>query len=179
MIYLFLADGFEELEAITIIDIIRRSNIEITTVSIGKELMVNSAHGVSIKADKLFENVDFSDAKGIILPGGALGTTNLENHEGLKKLILELNQDNKFIMAICAAPSVLGKYGVLNNKKATCYPGFESELKGANIQTDKVVVDGNLITSRGPGTAIDFALKIVEIFDSKATVSNLKDSMIL
>lgn len=179
MLYLFLADGFEEIEAITVIDVLRRAEISLTTVSISKDLMVTGAHKISIKADSLFDNLDFLNLKGIILPGGMPGTVNLENHEGLKKLILQTNDRGNLVTAICAAPSILGKCGILKNKEATCYPGFEKELINSKLSTNKVVVDRNIITSRGPGTAIDFSLKIVETLKGSEAVKSLKESMIL
>lgn len=181
MIYLFLADGFEEIEAFSVVDILRRADIEILTISISNTLIVTGAHNICVKADKLFSEIESKTdhLEAIILPGGMLGTLNLSNHEGLKKLILKMNDNNSFIMAICAAPSILGNYGILKNKKVTCYPGYENKLIDADVINDDVVVDGNIITSRSAGTAIDFSLKIVEVLKGKDKSDDLKVNMII
>ncbi len=178
MLYLFLADGFEEIEAITVIDILRRAEINITTISISKDLLVKGGHDIYIKADDIFENLDYSNILGIILPGGLQGTNNLSNHSKLKDLILNVNEKNDLIMAICAAPSILGKYGILANKKATSYPTFIDKLNGATVIDEAVVVDGNIITSQGAGTSMLFALKIVEIIKGKDVSNKLAKAMI-
>lgn len=179
MIYLFLANGFEEIEAITVVDILRRANLEIQTVSISDEIVVKGSHNIEIKADKTFNQIDSNNIKAIILPGGMPGATNLYNHLGLKQLLLKLNDSNTLIAAICAAPFVLGQFGILKGKKAICYPGFEDKLIDANVVNQNVVVDKNVITSKGPGTAIEFALKIVETLKDKNQVETLKSSMLL
>lgn len=179
MIYLFLADGFEEMEAITIVDILRRASLEIQTVSITDNLAVKSSHNVVIQADKTFNQIDTGNIQAAILPGGMPGATNLYNHSGLKQFILKLNDSKTLLAAICAAPFVLGQFGILRGKNAICYPGFESKLIEANITNQNVVADGNVITSKGPGTAIEFALKIVETLKDKKQVETLKSDMIL
>lgn len=159
---LFLANGFEEIEALATVDILRRAQIPVETISISKEKNVTGAHGISVVADKIFQEADFSGVEVLVLPGGMPGAKNLNEHEKLKRLITEFNSTGKLITAICAAPMVLGGLGLLNNKKATCYPGFETELIGATVTDENVEVDGNIITGKGPGLAFDFALQLVE-----------------
>ncbi|MCL2112180.1 MAG: DJ-1/PfpI family protein [Clostridiales bacterium] len=162
MVYVHLADGFEEIEALTIIDLLRRAAIETETVSITGQLPVVGAHGVKVIADILFEDAVYANCELIVLPGGMPGSTNLAAHEGLCEKILSFNNQGKRLAAICAAPLVLGRTGVLKGKKATCYPSFEEELDGAEVVDAPVVVDQNVITSRGPGTAMAFALRLIE-----------------
>ena len=157
-----LADGFEEIEAISIIDVLRRAGLNVVTVSVTGKLEVNGAHQIKVLADKLFESVDYSDVYMIVLPGGMPGASNLNAHEGLRQKIKTFFAEDKQLAAICAAPLVFGNLGILAGKQAVCYPGFESHLKGADILQVPVVESGNIITGRGPGVAIQFALKIVE-----------------
>ena len=172
-LFIFLATGFEEIEAVTTIDVIRRGELNIKTISVTGEKSVEGAHGISAVADELFENADFSDATMLILPGGMPGSSNLNNHIGLKKLLSDFHANNKPIAAICAAPFVLGNLGILDGKKATCYPGYENQLgKGIHIG-EPVVIDGNIITAKGPGFAIAFGLSIVEFFKGKAVADEV------
>ncbi|MDR0333612.1 MAG: DJ-1/PfpI family protein [Dysgonamonadaceae bacterium] len=158
----FLAQGFEEIEALSIIDILRRTGVEVTTVSITTYNMVRGAHNVKVDADEVFEYVDFSEMDMLVLPGGMPGAKNLNNSEDVRKWLKIFASEGKEIAAICAAPMVLGDLGLLEGKNATCYPGFEAELKGANVTGESVVVDGNITTGKGPGLAFDFALALVE-----------------
>lgn len=174
-----LADGFEEVEAISVIDILRRAEIQVETVSIMGKKEVVGAHHIAVLADSLFETVDYKDVDMIILPGGGPGTKKLGEHLGLQEQILKHAQAGKWIAAICAAPTVLGKLGLLAGKKATCYPGCESELRGAEVTKGSVVLDGKIITSRGIGTTFEFALKIVEIFQGIEKVAILKEQMVI
>ncbi len=160
-VYLFLANGFEEVEGLTVVDLLRRAGIDCQTVSTTGELTVTSSHKITIHADRLFEDGALTDADMLVLPGGMPGTLNLLAHEGLKALLCSYAAEGKYLAAICAAPSVLGAHGLLKGKKATCYPGFEEKLTGAACTKDNVVVDGNIITSRGLGTAIEFALALI------------------
>lgn len=162
MNYLFLASGFEEIESIVVIDILRRSNMEITIVSIEKQLEVTGSHHITIKTDVIFENVIFENIEWLILPGGMPGTTNLNKHEKLKKIIKGHYEKGGSIAAICAAPLILGDMNLLQGKSAICYPGYESHLKGALLSHEKVVDVGNIVTAKGAGVTIPFALKIVE-----------------
>lgn len=158
MNYIFLDNGFEEIEAITTIDLLRRADIPVTMVSVTGIEAVLGAHNIAVKADALFANVDFSDAEMLILPGGA---TRLREHSDLCDLLVGHNDNNKLIAAICAAPSVLGQLGILHGKQATCYPGFESYL-GDSFIDGLVVESKNIITAKGPGLSSDFAFCIIE-----------------
>lgn len=159
---LFLANGFEEIEALGTVDILRRAQIPVITVSITDDKVVTGAHNVPVTADAIFSETDFKDIEILVLPGGMPGAKHLNEHEGLKKLIAEYNSKGKQIGAICAAPMVLGGLGILDGKRATTYPGFEPELIGAKVTGENVVVDGNITTGRGPGLVFEFALRLVE-----------------
>lgn len=171
--YVFLAEGFEEIEAITPIDILRRADIEVITVSIMSKNEVCGAHGIKVMADILFEDADYSDNDLLMLPGGMPGTKNLDAHAGLKKLLHKQAEQGKTLAAICAAPSILGKLGLLEGKEAICYPSFESQLLGATLSTDKVVKSGNIITAMGAGVAVPFALKLVEVMKGQVLADKI------
>lgn len=175
---IFMADGCEEIEGLTVVDIVRRAGINITTISISDKKEVAGAHGITFLADAKKDEVDFSTLDGIVLPGGMPGTINLGADETVDKVIREFAAGGKLVAAICAAPSVLGQAGLLNGKHATSYPGFEPKLTGAVTSEDPVVQDGNVITSRGMGTAIAFALEIVSYFTDKKTADKLAESII-
>lgn len=175
---IFLAPGYEEVEMLTVVDMLRRAGIEINMVSITDTLEVTSSHNVTIKADQLFADADFDSASMLILPGGMPGTNNLLAYTPLTDKLVEFNNSGKFIAAVCAAPSVLGALGILNGKNATCYPGFEEKLTGASFQKKPVVRDGNVITSRGMGTCIDFAGEIITALDSKQKAEEIKKKII-
>ena len=174
----FLAEGFEEIEAISVIDVLRRAEVSVTTVSIGKEKEVKGAHNVPVVADKLFDEVDFSNYNMVVLPGGMPGAKHLKEHEGVKKQVETFAKD-KYVGAICAAPMVLGSMGLLKGKRATCYPGFEAELIEATITNEPVTVDGNIITGKGPAFAIQFGLQLVEILAGKATKDEVSNGLLL
>lgn len=176
---IYLAEGFEEIEAVTAADVLRRAGVEAAMISITGRREVKGAHGITITADELFENVDSFAADMLVLPGGMPGTRHLGEHEGLRRVILGFAERGKLIGAICAAPSVLGKLGLLDKRKAVCYPGFEEDLRGAVTGGGIVVRDGNFITSKGPGTAISFALTLVEILTDRKKAEELKDGMIV
>lgn len=161
-VYIFLANGFEEIEGLTVVDLLRRANIDITMVSVTGREFVTSSHQISIKADAMFEEIDFTDADMLVLPGGMPGTKNLLEHEGLDQLLINFHGKGKKLSAICAAPSVLGAKGLLYGKNVTCYPGYEDSLIGAVVQNTAVITDDNIITSKGMGTSIDFALSIIK-----------------
>lgn len=159
----FLADGFEEVEALAVVDLLRRAKVDIKMVSITGSLEVKSSHDIIIQADELFERMDFSDAEMLFLPGGLPGTTNLEAHEGLKSLLIQFHQAGKRLAAICAAPSIFGKLQFLEGKKAVSFPDFEQYLFGAEVLRERVITDGTITTSRGMGTAVDLGLELVRI----------------
>lgn len=174
-----LAKGFEEIEAITIIDVLRRAGLDVVTVSISDKNVVTGSHRIDVISDKLFSEVNYDNIDMIILPGGMPGSKNLDQHEGLKKQILNFHGSEKPLGAICAAPMVLGHLKVLEGKKAACYPGNEEELNGAEVLMQPVVVDGKIITGRGVGAALHFALKIVESLDSKEKADKLAKAMLV
>lgn len=171
--YLFFATGFEEVEALTVVDILRRGGVDCKTVSIMGDYEVTSSHKITVKADSLFETESFDDGDMLILPGGIPGTPNLESHKGLQALIRQYATDGKYLAAVCAAPTVYGHMGLLEGKAATCYPGMEDGLLGAEKKTDKVVVDGQFITSRGMGTCVDFGLALLKILTDEETARNI------
>ncbi len=176
-VYVFLATGFEEIEALTVVDILRRDKIEVITVSIEDEAYVTGSHQITVKADIPYAEADFEDIDMLILPGGP-GHIKLGEHEGLAERIKAFNLSRKRIAAICAAPSILGKLGVLIGKKAVCYPGYEDALQGAHVLRDEVVTDGNVTTSRGVGTAIPFALELVKLLDCETEAGAMKSKII-
>jgi len=178
-IFLFLADGFEEIEAIAPIDIFRRAEIDLTTVSIKNELAVTGAHGVTLLADALFSEVDFAENDLLFLPGGLPGTTHLDQHAGLKELIQKQAVEGRKIAAICAAPSILGKLGLLQNKEAICYPGFENLLIDATISDKKIVQSGTVYTAKAAGVSIQFALKLVEELKGKEIADKISNQIFL
>lgn len=159
--YIFLADGFEDIEGLAVVDLLRRAKVETKTVSIKETKEVQTSHGITLYTDILFGETDFSDADILVLPGGLKGTQNLQAYEPLIKMLQEFYKEEKKISAICAAPSIFGALGFLKGRKATSYPTFMEKLDGAILSTDRVVKDGHVITSRGMGTAIDFGLALI------------------
>lgn len=177
-IAIFFATGYEEIEGLTVVDICRRCKVDIDMVSVTEEKEVTGSHGISVKMDKLFSEVNFEEYDMLVLPGGMPGTRNLEAHEGLMAQVDAFFEAGKYIAAICAAPSVFGHRGLLQGKNACCYPGFESHLDGANVSTNPVEIAGNVITSRGMGTAIEFALAIVGVFCGHEKAEEMAKSII-
>jgi 4-methyl-5(b-hydroxyethyl)-thiazole monophosphate biosynthesis len=164
--FVFLTTGFEEIEAVATVDVLRRAGLNVKTVSLTGERRVAGSHGIPIEADLLFEETLFPAAELLVLPGG---TEAYNDHEALKKEIRAFYDSGRKVAAICASPMVLGQLGILRGRKATCYPSYEEYLEGAILHTDRaVVVDGNVITGKGPGLTIDFALQLVEILTGKA-----------
>lgn len=163
-VLVMLAEGFEEIEAVTPVDLLRRAGVDCKLVSITNTLQVKGAHSIVYQADELFDEKACSEADGIILPGGMPGTLNLQKHEGLQKALEQFYKQGKYICAICAAPMILGSMGMLSGKTATIYPGMENHLVNANVSQEVVCMDGSIITSRAPGTAFPFALELVKIF---------------
>ncbi len=176
MVYVLLADGFEEVETITPIDILRRADVDVTTVSIKDEYVVG-AHNITVKADKLISEIGKAeDMEFLILPGGA-GHELLDKSSEVHKLIEYAHSNDIYIGAICAAPSILGKKKLLKGKRAVCFPGFEKYLMGAEIQSDKVVVDGKIVTAKGAGAAAEFGFAICEILKGKDVADKLMATM--
>mgnify|MGYP000991269455 CR=1 FL=1 len=181
-VYEFLANGFEEVEALAPVDILRRGGVEVKMVSITGSNLVESSHGVVVKADLLFENItDFSDADLLMLPGGMPGSKNLNEHEGVRKALKEQFEKGKRVAAICAAPTVLASLGILKGKNAVCFPACEDDLlKGkAILKKDRAVVDGNIITSRSAGTAMDFSLAIISELLGKEVAGKISKEIVL
>ncbi len=177
MVYVFLADGFEEIEAIGTIDVLRRANIEVITVGVGSK-KVKGSHGIEVMADAAEDEISPDERlDAVMLPGGMPGTVNLDKSQKVHELIDYAYSSGKLCAAICAAPSVLGHSGILKGKTATCYPGFESELSGATLSDEYVVQSGNIITGRGPGVTVDFALKMVEYLLDEKTAENIRKGM--
>ena len=163
-ILVHLANGFEEMEALIPVDVWRRAGFDVKTVSISNKLEVTGAHDITVLADQLYGNTNYDEADMIFLPGGIPGATNIDEHAGLKSQILKYNDTGKVLGAICAAPLVLGHNNILKNKKATCFPGFEKELHGAEYTGASVQCDGNIITGKGAGVSFEFALEVVKMF---------------
>ena len=178
MVYLFLADGFEELEAIAPVDVLRRGGVEIKTVSVTDSLTVTGSHGITITADITANEVDLESAEGVILPGGIPGTPNLKASEKVWEALEKVNAKGGLVAAICAAPSVLGAFGYLKGRRATCYPGFEGELEGAEYVKEFAVTDGNIITGCGAGGAYQFAFEVLKYFKGEAATETLKKGML-
>lgn len=176
-VYEFLANGFEDVEALIPLDVLRRGGVEVKTVSVTGSEFVETAHGVTIKADILFEDADFSDADLLLLPGGMPGAANLNAHEGVKDSLVEQNAKGGLVAAICAAPMVLGGLGILEGKHATCYPGFEEALVGAICTGELCVVDGNVITGKGPAAAFPFAYRLLAMLTDEATADSVAEGM--
>lgn len=174
----FLAEGFEEIEGLTVVDILRRAGLPVTTISIAGQKELHGSHQIGVLADALYGEIDFSEYGGVVLPGGMPGTTNLGNHPGVMETVQSFAAEGKLVAAICAAPSVLGQAGLLKGKKAACYPGFEDKLDGAEVVFEDVAEDGNIITSRGMGTAIPFALRLAAYFTTEQKAKELAEGII-
>lgn len=176
MIYVTLADGFEEIEALAVVDVLRRAELDVQTVGIGGRI-VRGAHDIAVTADIGEDEVRDVVLEALVLPGGMPGTLNLEHSDTVQRLIDHAVERELPIGAICAAPSILGHKGLLNGRHATCFPGFESELVGAVLETDPVVKDGRFITARGAGVAVDFGLALVAELISPARAAQLRRTM--
>ncbi|MCR4695149.1 MAG: DJ-1/PfpI family protein [Pseudobutyrivibrio sp.] len=177
-VLVFFAEGHEEVEALTVVDLLRRAGIEVDMVSVTGNKRVPGSHGINTYCDQLVETADFDGADMLVLPGGMPGTLNLELCDKLMAGVGNFVESGKLVGAICAAPTVLGRAGYLQGKKATCYPGMEADLKGAIFSQDNVCHDGNIITSRGVGTAIDFALEIITTLVDESTAKNLAKGIV-
>ncbi len=173
--YLFLTTGFEEIEAVTTIDILRRADLNLITVSVEDNLEVKGAHGVVVKADTMLADNNYNDAQMLILPGGTL---RLGEFASLNDALVKQNEKGGWIAAICAAPSLLGKLGILKGKDATCYPSFEVNLDGANHVDRRTVVSQNVVTGKGPGCTKEFALKIVEVLLGQEKTNEVAEALI-
>lgn len=179
-VYIFLADGFEDIEGLTVVDLMRRAGIDIETVSIRESREITTSHGIEMKTDRVFKETDFSDADMLVLPGGMPGTKYLAGYKPLTDLLTDFNSKGKKIAAICAAPSVFSGLGFLKNRKATSYPSFMEIIAGDGAKTseDNVVVDGNITTSRGLGTAVDFALSLISQLENDEKAKEIAESVV-
>jgi len=178
MVYMFLADGFEEIEAITPLDILRRAGIAVTTVAITPESRtVTGARSIGVVADTHYSEANTSDARMLILPGGMPGTDNLNSSDWVKAQIKTAAAADTYIAAVCAAPLVLGSMGLLNSKRAVCFPGYEQELIGAILTDDQVVIDDNIITAKAAGTAAEFGFALVGVLKDTQTAEEIREKM--
>jgi len=178
--YVLLAEGFEEVEALTVVDLMRRAGIDVKLVSITDDVSVLSSHNVQIVADTLIADIASSPADMLVLPGGRKGVDNLKASDAVKSLITEYNDAGRYLAAVCAGPTVYGQMGLLEGRKATCYPGFENELLGAEWTGNdvKVACDGNFITGRSLGLSIDFALKLIEVLEGKDAADDVESKIV-
>lgn len=175
---MLFAEGFETVEALMVVDILRRGGVGVTMASINEDEVVRSSHGVEVGMDAVLGEVDALDYDAVILPGGMPGTLHLGESEAVKKTVLAMNEAGKIVAAICAAPGVLGKYGLLEGKKACSYPSHEENLTGAEVLRTPVVKDGNIITSRGLGTAAEFAFELLTVLDGVEKTEQIKEAIV-
>lgn len=176
-VYVFLAEGFEEVEALTPVDLLRRAGVSVELVSVMDDIAVTGSHNITIQADKMIQDIT-EEADMLVLPGGIPGTPNLRACKALEEMIITYNEQHKYLAAICAAPTIYGEMGLLKGKKAICYPSMEEGLKDAVVTVEPVVADDNFITSRGMGTGIDFGLKLVEILCGKNAADTLAEKIV-
>ena len=176
MVLLFLADGFEEIEALTPLDLLRRVGVEVITVGLGSR-EIHGAHGITVLADTDTDHMPASNPDMVILPGGMPGAANLDASSVVKETLAQAHQNGAYLAAICAAPMVLGHQGCLAGKRATCFPGFEEDLIGATALAQGVVRDGNVITARGMGVALDFGLALVAALKDEETAAALRKTV--
>lgn len=177
-IAVFFADGCEEIEGLTVVDMLRRAKMDVTGVSITGQKEIHGSHRITFLADALYEEVEMDAFDGVVLPGGMPGTTNLGAHKGVVSAIQTFAAQGKLVAAICAAPSVLGQNGILQGRRATCHPGWEDRLIGAVLSEETAVTDGNVITSRGMGTAVDFSLAIIQKLANEETLAQVKQGIV-
>ncbi len=174
----FLADGFEEIEGLTVVDILRRAGIAVETVSVMGRKQIKGAHDILVEADSLFEETDPAGADMLVLPGGMPGTLNLKAHQGLADLLAAFDRERKYIAAICAAPSIFSELGILKGRKACSYPSFEEGLDCAEVVREPAVTDGHVTTGRGMGTAIPFALRLTALLAGEEKAEEVRKSIV-
>ena len=175
---MMVANGYEEVEMLTVVDLLRRAGITCDIISVTGKKELTSSHRVTVVADLLYEDADFDSYDALVIPGGMPGTINLGAHEGVCEQLKKAYAGGKLIAAICAAPTVFGKLGLLESKKAICYPDMEDQLTGADVTYASAVRDGNIITSRGMGTAIDFGLAILAYYDGEEVAAALAKKIV-
>lgn len=179
-VYEFLANGFEDVEALAVVDILRRGGVEVKTVSISDDICVTSSHDVTVKADLLFDEIDdFCDADMLLLPGGMPGAAHLKDHTRLAAVLQKHHEGGKRIGAICAAPMVLGCLGILKGMQATCYPGFDKFLEGANYTAELVTIDRNITTAKGPAASFLYAFTLLRQLTSEEKAEEVKNGMLI
>ena len=176
-VYVFCADGFEEVEGLTAVDLLRRAGVSVTMVSIMGRTKITGARNISVNTDILIEDIK-EEADMLVLPGGMPGTLNLKEHEGLRNLIGEFDKKKKYLAAICAAPSILSELGILKGRKACAYPSFEEGLDCAQVVHEAAVTDGHVTTGRGMGAAIPFALKLTELLCGTEKANEIAESIV-
>lgn len=177
-VYEFIADGTEEIEALTVVDVLRRAGVEILTVSINDTEEVTMSHGVRMLCDTTIANADFSDADMLLLPGGMPGSTNLNDCAAVRDAVAGMAEQGKKIGAICAAPMVLGGLGLLQGKRATCYPGCEGNMPGAIYTQELYTIDGNIITGKGPAATLPYAYAVLEMLGKAKEAEALREGMV-
>lgn len=175
---MMVANGYEEIEMLTVVDVLRRAGMTCDIISVTGERKLTSSHQVTVEADLKYEEADFGSYDALVIPGGMPGTINLGEHGGVCEQLKKAHEAGKLIAAICAAPTVFGKLGLLEGKKAICYPGMEDQLTGAIVTCEPAVRDGNIITSRGMGTAIDFALTILAYYEGQEAAAEMAEKIV-
>lgn len=173
-----LAEGFEEIEALTVVDCLRRADIFVNVTGLTSSEFVNGAHDIKVAVDSDFDSICLSEYDILILPGGGMGTCNLSNDERIADALEYMRDSDKYLAAICAAPIVFGKYGILNGKKACCYPGFEEKLKGASVSFNPVEVDDKIITARAMGVSIGFSMEIIKALCGESAAIKVAESIL-
>lgn len=176
-VYAFLANGLEEVECLATADVLARAGVKVTLVAVGDKREVTGSHGFTIVADSTINEIDFKEADVLFLPGGMPGTKNLSECKTLCDALVEASEEGRRLAAVCAAPSILGGLGILKGKKATCYPGFEDALSGAEVVGEGVVTDGNVTTARGLGYSLDLGLELVKLLVDEKTASHIKTAI--
>lgn len=177
-VYVMLADGFEDIEALAVVDVLRRGGVDTVTVSVKNDKVVLSAHNIPVVSDVTLSQISVEKDDMIVLPGGGKGVENLKACEPLKQLLIKHQEHEGLLAAICAGPTVPGKLGLLKGVKATCYPGCEGDLDGAVFSEDSVVIDKNFVTSRGPGLSLDFALELLKVIKGGQAAEKVRSAML-
>ena len=173
-----LADGFEEVEALTVVDLLRRARVYVDTVSVTEEYMIRGSHGIAVQTEDLFEEVNLAEFDMIVLPGGLPGTTNLGAHSGVRRIVKDFAESGKYVAAICAAPTILSDLGLLKGKRVTCYPDMERKISGAVLTGAPAMVDGNIITGEGVGAAVDFALELIAVLVGNEKAGEIAEAIV-
>jgi len=174
----FLAEGFEEIEALTVVDLLRRASIYVDTISISDEYNIQGSHGITVQTEDLFDEVNFAEFDMIVLPGGMPGTSNLGMHSGVRRIVKDFAESGKGVAAICAAPTLLGDLGLLKGRRVTCFPSMEKKITGAILTGAPVMDDDNIITGQGAGAAVDFALKLIAVLEGEDKAGEIAEAIV-